>query len=299
MARMRLLSRFGLATLVGLFVGCLIASASYGLGLWLGRNSDNLRWIIYGSVPFALLLGVAACMQPRREAQQKGDTIVALLVGTALGFLYALVVAKYAFAYPAFLALMLSCWIPSGISAMVVAVRGKEASVVIGIAILCVTAIVFTEPVFNAVTHNQQMTVAFIAPSEMAPAQLEAWPDASGFDNDNEIRTAKNDVLQRIRALGYTETFCVLSINRLGKGKKSLAIVVVRGPITKEAVLPVPDRSSVVYSQQSDNWSKNPAQTPVLARRITMTPPGMFEIPDAQGLSLVGEIRVRTPTRRR
>jgi hypothetical protein len=297
---MRFLSRFGLGAVVGFSVSALIASASYSLGFWLGRNSYNLRWIIYASVPFALLLGLAAVVQTKRKAEQQGRTIVAALVGAALGFLYAFKAAGYALAGPAFLALMLSCWVPGGISAMLAAVpRGKQRWAVIGTAILCLAAIVLTEPIFNAVTHNQQLTVALIAPSEMSTAPLEAKPATLGFDNDEEIQTAKSEVLQRIRALGYTETFRVLSITREGKGRKSLAIVVVRTPVTKEVVLPVPDSSTVVYIQQSDHWEKNPSQTPVLRRGITMTPPGNFEIPDAQGVSLVGRIVAKTPAESR
>jgi len=299
---MRLLSRFGLAAAVGFSVSSLIASASYSLGLWLGRNSYNLRWIIYGSVPFALLLGLAAVVQPKREAEQQGRTIVAALVGAALGLLYAFKAAGFALAGPAFLVLMLSCWVPAGISAMLAAVpRDKQRWAVIGTAILCLAAIVLTEPIFNAVTHNQQLTVAFIAPSDVSTAHLFGWPESLGFDNDDEIQAAKSEVLERMRALGYPESFRVLSITREGKGRKSLAILVVRAPITKQVVLPMPDKSVVVYIQNSENWEKKPTEAPVLHRSIMMEPPGStdgslgyFSIPDAQAVSLEGKIIAKT-----
>ena len=294
---MRLLSRFGLAAVVGFSVSALIASASYSLGFWLGRNSYNLRLIIYSSVPFALLLGLAAVVRPKRKAEQQRNTVVGALVGATLGFLYAFIVAGYALALPAFLVLMLSCWVPGGVSAMLAAApRGDRRWVVIGIAILCLAAIVLTEPIFNAVTHNQQLTVALVAPSEMSTARLQAQPETVGFDNDAEIQAAKNEVLERVRAFGYTEAFRVLSITKEGKGKRSLAIVVLRSPIAREAVLPVPDGSTVVYIQHPENWEKKPEQTPVLHRVITMRPSttdegiGYFEIPDAQGVSLEGRI---------
>jgi hypothetical protein len=304
---MRLLSRFGLAAVVGFSVSSLIASASYSLGLWLGRNSYNLRWIIYGSVPFALLLGLAAVVWPRRKAEQQGNTILGALVGAALGFLYTFIVARYALAYPAFLVLMLSCWVPGGISAMLAAApRGKQRWAVIETAILCLAAVVLTEPIFNAVTHNQQLTVAFIAPSDVSTAHLSAWPESLGFDNDDEIQAAKSEVLERIRALGYPETFRVLSITREGKGRKSLAILVVWAPITKQVVLPMPDKSVAVYIQNSENWEKKPTEVPVLHRNITMGPPGTtdeslgyFNIPDAQGVSLEGRIIAKTEVQSR
>jgi hypothetical protein len=303
---MRFLSRFGLAALVSFLASSLIALASFSLGLWLGRNSDNLLSIIYGCVPFALVLGVAAIALPRRKEHQQGRPILAVLVGAALGILYTLIIARFWLAIPAFVILMLSCWVPSGISAMVAVASRKRSSAVIGIAILCLAAIFLTEPIFNALTHNQQMTVALVTPFEKSTAGLEAYPETLGFVNGDEIQTAKNEVLERLRALGYTETFRMLSITRRGKGNKSLTILVVRTPITKEAVLGVPDKSTVVYTQRADNWEKKPAEVPVLHRGITMEPPtntdesrGYFEIPDAQGVSLMGGIIAKAPVQPR
>jgi hypothetical protein len=295
---MRFLSRFGLAALVGFLASALIALASYSLGLWLGRNSDNLRWIIYASFPFALLIGLTVGVLPRRKVEQHGGTVVDVLLGASLGSLYALIADGYALGGPAILVLMLSCWVPAGISAMLATTpHHKQRWAIMGPTIFCLAAIILPEPIFNAATHNQQLTVAIITPAEMSTAQLVASPETLGFHKVDEIRTAKNDVLERVRALGYTQTFRVLSITREGKGRKSLAVIVVSAPITMKVVLPEPDDSTVVYFQQSENWEKNPAQTPVLNRGITLMPPGnsdrslgYFEIPDAQGVSLEGWI---------
>jgi hypothetical protein len=167
-------------------------------------------------------------------------------------------------------------------------------------------AIFLPEPLFNAVTHNQQLTVAFVTPTEMSTAQFEVSPDGVGFCHENERQIARNEVLQRVRTLGYIETFRVLSITRWGKGSKSLAILIVRAPITKKVTLPVPDKGTVVYDQHSENWDKKPMGAPVLHRGITMRPPGTadeslgyFEIPDAQGMSLMGTIISKTPVQSR
>lgn len=299
---MRLLSRFAIAALVGFSVSALIALTSYSLGLWLGRNSHNLLWVVYYSCPFALLLGVAAAVQSRRSTDHKGSLLVAVVAGTTLGFVYTYFVARFSLVIPAFVILMLSCWVPSGISAMLVAAIGKRLSVVTGIAVLCLAAIFLTEPIFNAFTHNQQLTVAFITPSEASTAQLAANHETSGFDTNAEIETAKKEVLEHIRALGYSEDFRVLSLSRQGKGKKSLAIVVVRAPVKKEVALPEPDGSTVVYIQQSENWEKKPSEVPTLRRSLEITPPGPasdglgdFAIPDASGVSLMGRITGQVP----
>jgi hypothetical protein len=181
---------------------------------------------------------------------------------------------------------------------MLATARGKQPSAMLTIAIVCVAATFLTEPAFNAVTHNQQLTVAVVTPSDKSTAQLEASPHTLGFESDNDVQTAKSEVLARIRALGYTEAFRVLSITRAGKGKKSLAIIAIRDPITRRVVLPVPDDSTVFYFQQPSNWEKRPPETPVFHRGIRMRPAGpkeqslgYFEIPDAQGVSVMGSIR--------
>jgi hypothetical protein len=295
------LSRFGLFALVGFSASSLIALGSYSLGLWLGRNSDNLEGLIHASIPFALIVGVAAVVQPRRKVEQRGTPIIAVLVGVVLGFAYTFIVARYALVIPAFIVLMLSCWVPGGISAMAVAARTKQPSVVVGVTGLCLAAIFLTEPTFNLVTHNRQLTVALITPSEVSTVQLEAQPETLGFNGDDEIQAAKRDVLERVRNSGHTEAFRVLSITRAGKGRKSLAVIIIRAPIAKEVVLPEPDGSTVVYTQQSDTWEKNPTNAPVLHRGVTMRPCGTadgtlgcFEIPDAQGVSLGGRIAVKS-----
>jgi hypothetical protein len=303
---MRLLSRFAIAVLVGFSVSALIALASYFLGLWLGRNSDNLLWTIRDSGPFALLLGVAAVAQTKRSVDHKGGLIIAVLVGTVLGFAYTYFVVRFSLAIPAFVVLMLSCWVPGGISAMLVAAFGKRLSVVTGIAVLCLSAIFLPEPIFNAFTHNQQLTVAFITPSDASTAQLAAQPETLGFATSAEIQTAKNEVIKHIHALGYREEFRVLSLSRRGKGKNSFAIIVVRASITKEAALPEPDGSTVVYVQQSENWEKKPLEVPTLRRSIEMMPPsltgdelGFFAIPDASGVRLMGRITRQVPDQAR
>jgi hypothetical protein len=265
---MRLLSRFLIAALVGFSISSLIALASYSVGLWPGRDSSLLRFIIYYSCPFALLLGVAASAQPRRSTVQKSSLVVAILAGTVLGFACTYYVFRFTLPIHRQAFLMLSCWVPSGISAMLVGAFGKRLSVVTGIAAVCLSAIFLHEPIFNAYAHNQQLTVAFITPSDASTARLAANPETFGFVTDAEIQTAKNEVFEHIRALGYGEVFRVLSLSKQGKGKNALAIVVVRTRVNEDVVLPEPDGSTVVYVQKPDKWEKKPPEVPTLHRGI-------------------------------
>lgn len=293
---MKSVSRFGVAALVSLLVSSLIALVAFSLRLWMG-----ILLFVYLSVPFAILLGVAAVVLPRRTIEQKRSPMVAILVGTGLGILYAYFVARFIVIWPSFVVLTLLCWVPSGLSAMAATNSRKHWLTAFGIGLLCLTTIILMEPVFNAATHNQQQTVALITPSEVPASGMEAQPETLGFNGDEEIGTAKNEALEYIRTQGYRESFHVMSITRRGKGKKSLAILLLRAPITREAILPVPDGTGVLYVQGPQNWERIPAQIPVLHRGITVLPPddidkclGFFRIPDARGIDLIGVIRGKT-----
>jgi hypothetical protein len=289
-------TRFSIAAVVSLLVSTLIALVGYSLRLWMG-----IRFLVYLSVPFAILLGVTAVVLPRRKTYQKSSPMIAILVGTGLGILYAYFIARFVLNLPAFVALTLSCWVPSGLSAMATTNSRNHWLTATGIGVLCLTTIILMEPVFNAVAHNQQLTVALITPSEVSASELEAQPETLGFNGDEEIKTAKNEVLEYMRTQGHRESFRVMSITRRGKGKKSLAILLLKAPITHEAVLPVPDGTDVVYVQGPQNWERIPSQIPVLHREITVLPPdhlerclGFFQIPDARGIDLMGVLRGKT-----
>lgn len=293
---MKSLSRFGVAALVSLLVSSLIALVGYSLRLWMG-----FPLLLYLSIPFAILLGGAAVVFPRREVNQNSSPIIAFPVGIGMGILYSYLATRFVLSLPGFVALTLSCWVPSGLSAMAAANSKRHWLTATGIGLVCLTTIILMEPAFNAAAHNQQVTVALITPSEVSASRLEAHPETLGFNGDEEIKTAKNEVLEYMRSHGYRETFNVMSITRRGKGKKSLAILLLKAPITKEAVLPVPDGTDVVYVQGPQNWERIPAQIPVLRRGITVLPPdhregcfGFFQIPDARGIWLMGVIRRET-----
>jgi hypothetical protein len=294
---MRLLSRFFITALVGFSVSSLIALASYSLGLWPGRDSTLLRTIVYYSCPFAFLLGVAAVALPRRSTVQRGSLLIAVFVGTLLGFASTYFVCRFSLMIQLWAFLMLSCWVPSGISAMLVAAFGKRLSVVTGIAVLCLSAVFLHEPIFNAYTHNQQLTVAFITPVDSSTAQLAAQPETFGFATSAETQKAKDEVIQHIRALGYSGEFRVLSLTKQGEGKTALAIVVVRTQVKQDVVLPEPHASTVVYFQQTDNWEKKPQEAPTLRRGIRIWVPSQtgdelafFTIWYAPGFGLTGRI---------
>jgi hypothetical protein len=291
---MRLLLRFGMAALVGFLASSLIVWANYWLDPTLAMNSDNVRLIIYFSVPFALLLGVAAAALPKRSVGKGGSPTAA--EGAFLALLYTYIVTRvFIMGLIPIVVLLVSCWVPSAISAMLVTVAGSRISTGLGVATLCLSAIFLTGPAYNVATHNQQLTVAFITPCG-STAQLTAEPETIGFDTTAQIRAATAEVFEHALALGLNN-FRVLSLSRHGRGKNSLAIVVIQSPVERKAILPEPDASTVVYVQESNGWTKKPSQVPTLRRGIEVWPPQVkngalayVSIPDASGFSLIVRI---------
>jgi hypothetical protein len=273
---MRLLSRFAIATLVGFAVSSLIALASYSLGLWRGGGIFLLTVVRYSFV-FAIFLGVAAAAQPRRPTVQKGSLLIAVLSGTILVVAACYYVWRFSLPIHRQAFLVLSCWVPASISAMLMAAFGKRISIIAGTVILALSAIFLHEPVFNAYVRYQQLTVAFVTPVGTSTSQLAANPDALGFASDEEVGAAKNEVIQRLRALGYKEDFRMLSLTRQGEGKKALAIVVVHTRVRQDVILPEPEASTVVYFQQSDKWEKKPPEAPTLRRGIEIMAPSLTD----------------------
>jgi hypothetical protein len=150
-------SRFGMAALVSLLVSSVIALGGYSFRLWMG-----IRLLVYLSVPFAILIGVAAVVLPRRKIDQKSSPMISILAGTGLGILYTYLVARFVLNAPVFVAVSLSCWVPSGLSAMAATNSRKHWLTATGIGLLCLTTVILMEPVFNTAAHNQQLTVALI-----------------------------------------------------------------------------------------------------------------------------------------
>ena len=294
---MRRLSRFGIAALVGFSTSFVIALVSYAFGTWLGGHSDNLRDTVYFTVPFALLLGAAAALPPTWQSIRKRRVITAVLVGAILGLLYTFLLFKFvALGFLAIVVQAISCWVAGGISGMLAVAVVKRSRMVSAIVGVCLLAIFVPTPLFNAVTRNQQLTVAFVTRS--LENEATASPRTLFFDNAAEVHAVSKQVLEHVHALRLTGNFRVAHLSRQGEGKQSLAIIVVQGPVEQRALLAEPDGSTVIYVQESGGWAKHPADAPTLRRSIEVWPPmnrseelAFFSVPKASGISLLGTIR--------
>ena len=165
---MKLLSRSAIATLVGFSVSSNCVGQLFLCG-WAVGLSFNRRALLMCFCDSSGSGHHCTAPMPLGEVGQRAccsssGTILAV-AGCYYVWRFSLPVHRQAF-------LMLSCWIPAGISAMLVSVFGKQASVVTGTVILALSAIFLHDPVFDAYVHYQQLTVAFVTPVDSLTSQL-------------------------------------------------------------------------------------------------------------------------------
>lgn len=285
------LVRFALGYFVAFLTARIVIEASYRLGFWLGRENQGM--VAYFTVPLAALLGFAAALWPRGR-----QVWVAVLAGGVLGLLYTLVVDR--FLAPGFRALFvqeLSCWIGSGICAVLAAAVGASRRGAIAIAGVCLLAIFLPKPLFNTFVHNQQLTVAFVTPSLGDAGTAGSRVRYSGDTARVDGQAISKRILERIRAAGVAGDFRVAQLWRLGEGEPSLAIFVVRAPVIAREFFGEPDAATAVYVQESGGWARHPANLKTLSRGIEILPPadpaealGAFSIADADGITVWARI---------
>lgn len=284
------LVRFAAGYFVAFIAPRIVIEASEHLGFWLGRENQGL--VSYLTVPFAVLLGLAAALWPRGW-----QAWFAVLVGGILGLLYALMVNR--FILPGFRALIVqevSCWVGGGICAVLavaIGVRWRAAIAIVGI---CLLAILLPKPLFNTLVHKQQLTVAVVRPSQGDTGAPSPKVRAFGVA-EMEVQAVGKRILERIRAAGIAGDFQVTQLWRLGEGKSSLAIFVVQAPVAAREFFGQPDAATALYVQESGGWTRHPANGKTLARGIEIWPPlnpaealGDLSIADADGMELVARI---------
>jgi hypothetical protein len=290
----RRLLRFALAGASGLTIAGMILTFARATGLWLGRNTDNIWYLLKLTVPFALLLGAVAAAWPEPSAKRSGtSSFVLVALGVVLGCAYWYFVSRAV--EMVFLGLAieaLACWVAVAVAALVLVLSRRSYGVLASAFSICVLGVVLPSPAFNMLAHNQTMTVAILVPEELAT--VSAIPKELGFDTEPEVAESAGRVLQSMRAAGLGGNYRIVHLSRYGKGKQSLAILVLNAPMTGRTLLAEPDAAEVIYVQQPSGWTKLPAQAPTLRRSIEISEAhdhrdslAYFGIPDADGTNLM------------
>jgi len=299
--------RFVIGAVSALLLSCLILGAAYMAGMLAGGHMYAFELPIKLTAPFAVLVGVLAtiCPMPR---DSKRSSLVALAAGMALGLVY-WYLSKRLFALHftglwqgGFLLLdydlqAIFCWVMAGASAMLIAVVRRPLITVSTAAALSVLAAVLPSPLFNYLTNNQELTVAFATPRSLDASTTSSLrviiPGAKEFDTE-EVAA---HVMHVLRASGLQGEFRITNLYRIGTGKKGLQIIVVNSRVDGRSLLPQPDGIDLIYAQTSEGWQKIPPTAGTLSRSVEIWGPGThkdslayFGIADASGVSIMGRI---------
>jgi hypothetical protein len=293
------LGRFALAGVCGLAIAGMILFISYAVGFRLSGNMDNFWHLLKLTVPLTLVLACVAAVWPERNGERKvlGSSFTLVTLGVALGGTY-----WYLIMWTVGLGLLnvaiqaLACWVAAAVGALLLALGRRSYGVLVSAALVCALAITLPMPTFDLLSHNQLLTVAIVVPGRLASTTTQ--PKEIGFDFQSQADKSTSLVLQTILAAGFQGDYRIVSLSQQGRGKQSLAILILDAPITGRALLPEPDAADVIYVHQPQGWTKIPTQAPVLYRNIEVWGASddrdslaYFGIPDARGISLTGRVR--------
>lgn len=93
------------------------------------------------------------------------------------------------------------------------------------------------------------------------------WINQAGAD------AAEAHVLEALRKAGLPGPYRVAEIDRCGRGKKALQIIVLNPPVPALAQLPQPDGTELIYVSEPDGWRAIPARGPTLGRAVEVRGP--------------------------
>jgi hypothetical protein len=288
--------RFGLASIATLVLGGIILGAARATGMLVGMRELWFPKELVLLVPFAPVVGIAAAAYPRRWLSGRRNAFIVAAIGAAVGclcyylspgwmmLLGHLSVLRYV---PLFRSLfwfytsdfefqVASCWISTGALAMLVTLTRRTPTVLGAVAMLCVLAVVLPSPIFNFASRNQELTVAFVIPA--TPGASAAKPPhvvstGPNWLNSAGVDAAEAHVLEALRKAGLPGPYRVAEIDRCGRGKKALQIIVLNPPVPALAQLPQPDGTELIYVSKPDGWRTIPAQAPTLGRIVEVRGP--------------------------
>jgi hypothetical protein len=287
--------RFGLASITALVLGGIILGVTRALGMLVGDHPDRFQTELTLIVPFALVVGIAAAAYPRRWLSCRGDAFIVAAIGAAVGCLSFYISPGWMmlmshlnvwqhvpwfdlawFVSPDFEFQMASCWIVTGALAMLVSSTRRTPTILVAVAVVCVLAVVLPAPLFNFVTKNQELTVAFVVPVSAAasaakqPRVVNITPN---WLNEAGANAVASHVLEALSKAGLPGTYRVAEIDRCGTGKKALQIIVLNPPVPAQQRLPQPDGKELIYVSKPEGWRTIPAQAPTLSRSVEVSGP--------------------------
>jgi hypothetical protein len=292
------LARFVVAALTAFALSCIILGVTYASECWECVRRHIFEWSggcelqFKFSIAFAVIIGITAAVYRRRPDSGEQNAFAAIAAGAAVGVFYWYLSGRIlSLQMPGhwpwgFLPLVYelpaaSCWIAAGASAMLITIIRRPRTALIVTTILCLLAGLLPTPIADYVASNQELTVAVAIPADKNEMDLS---DAiigvrSQFDFDPPKVGAH--IFELLQRAGIQGNYRVAVLKRTGSGKKSLQIIVINVPVTKDAELPEPDAGEIIYVEKADGWQKIPAQAPTLKRSVEVAGEGRNQDPIA------------------
>lgn len=231
---------------------------------WLGLG--DLKSFLTYTVPLAIFIGLVATVLGRQELriQNAARYVLGLAVGGVFGFLFTLAVSLVlgdwfrAYSFP-----VLACWVAGASAGLVSGLttwpkRGKvlELVILLGFAVAVVTVY---DPIRTRLLHDEQLTVVFVK-----------WkPGETAGTADEQITPA---VREALRSAGLEGRFDFTSSMTVGKGRRALAVIVMREPLRTKVTTYVPDADTIVYVQRPGTFELIPGTSATLERPIDIYP---------------------------
>jgi len=287
--------RFGLASITTLVLSGIILGVTRTTGMFAGDQNLWFPAELDLIVPLVLVVGIAAASYPRQWLSGRRHAFIVAALGAAAACLSCLVFLgwmvvlghtgqlRYSWRellgiiLPLYFELQAVTWtIAAGASAMLVTLTRRAPTVLAAVTVLCVLAVVLPAPLFNFATNNQELTVAFVIPA--SPGASAAKPPHVVNTGPHPLYWAEANavaahVLEALRKAGLPGPYRVAEVDRCGRGKKSLQIIVLNPPVPAQALLPQPDGTELIYVAKPDGWRTIPARTPTLGRTVEVRGP--------------------------
>jgi hypothetical protein len=281
---------FALAAILTVSVSLFVTYGSYVLDLWAGGHRFRVEQCLRLGVLLPIFLGLLAALWPLHKLNS--SPLAVGMAGAAVGLTYGylsvraelwIIFRSWHFFGHSFLKIwwgrdieMMVCGAVAGACGMLLTTTSRTRNVLLTVALLMIVGILIPGPLFDLVTHNQELTVAIVIPPSQGSRSAKV--EDSGPVRPVDASAVSSRVVQLLHDARIDGNYQVAQLYRQGHGKQVLAIIVIGGHIPAAAHLPEPRGTDVIYLQEPTGWKRIPSQVPTLDR-------GVYIYPDQDGRS--------------
>ncbi len=286
------LNRVAVAAITAvLVVIALLFFGTLALKHWSGTSHDLSGVLLRCFIALPVVIGIMAFLWPTKKRSAVFLILAGLIVGLAYGYLAVRVfhrinsgmwqipsgsimserLLSFSFFNPFALDIDLEAIVigaVAGMSSLLMTVSQINKLLRFSVTtILVAVGVLAPVPILNAITQNEELTVAMVMPRETLAIRPVAW--SADYVRSIDVSREESAVLERLKRAGLSRDYEVVWLIRKGHGKKVVAIVVVPEEL-RDIDLPQSNGVDVIYVPESARWQTNPGQFPELDRKITI-----------------------------